>query len=128
VDELRGHLNGVHAVAFSPDGQRLASASQGDEAVKLWDITTRHEVATLEGEGFVRGHLRFSPDGTLLVAVNATGTLHVWRAPALDEIAAPEARPRPIRAIMPGMQKDITAGNRKRQNANVPPVSFHTPR
>ena len=128
VDELRGHLNGVHAVAFSPDGQRLASASQGDEAVKLWDITTRHEVATLEGEGFVRGHLRFSPDGTLLVAVNAAGTMHVWRAPSFDEIASPAEPSVPTQATRAAIQRGFAAGKRNRRNANGPPVGFQTPR
>ena len=53
VDELRGHLMGVNDVTFSPDGARLASASAKNEAVKLWDAATQHEVATLAG----RAHL-----------------------------------------------------------------------
>jgi WD40 repeat protein len=86
VAVLSGHLLGVHAVAFSPDGQRVASGSKGEEAVKLWDVTTRHEVATLPGEGFLSSQLNFSSDGRLLGAVNSKGKALIWRAPLLREI------------------------------------------
>ncbi len=45
-------------------GQRLASGSVGNEAVKLWDVATRHEVATLAGEGSIFSLVKFSPDAT----------------------------------------------------------------
>ncbi len=86
VDVLRGHLLGVHDVAFSPDGERLASASAKNEAVKLWDVHSRHEVATLAGEGSLFDRVKFSPDGTVLIAINAQGKAHIWRAPSLREI------------------------------------------
>jgi WD40 repeat protein len=86
VDGLRGHLLGVHDVAFSPDGERLASASAKNEAVKLWDVATRHEVATLAGEGTLFRRVKFSPDGTLLVAINSQFKAHLWRAPSLRDI------------------------------------------
>ena len=44
---LHGFLMGVHSVAFSPDGTRLALGSDGREAVKLWDVASLQEVATL---------------------------------------------------------------------------------
>ncbi len=90
VDVLRGHLLGVHAVAFSSDGQRLASGSKGEEAVKLWDIALRHEVATLTGQGMLSSNLKFSADGTLLGAVNLKGKAHIWRAPSLRDIEQAE--------------------------------------
>src|ERR1700757_5218547 len=43
---LQGHTNPVVSVAFSPDGKTLASASY-DGMLKLWDMTTGKERATL---------------------------------------------------------------------------------
>ncbi len=91
LETLRGFLLGVHSVAFSPDGKRLAAGSSGHEAVKLWDTETRQEVLTLSGEGSVFELLRFSPDGRYLMAINFNGVIHLWSAPTWEEIKTAEA-------------------------------------
>jgi WD40 repeat protein len=40
VAKLRGHGDYVHAVAFSPDGNRLVSGS-GDYTLRVWDSALR---------------------------------------------------------------------------------------
>jgi WD40 repeat protein len=85
-DVLRGHLLGVNGVGFSPDGERLATTSHGNEAVKLWDVATKHEVATLGGPGSFFNYVKFSPDGRLLLAINMERHAYVWRAPSKQEI------------------------------------------
>ena len=89
---MRGNMLSIHSTAFSPDGTRLATGSNGKEAVKLWDLGTRQEVITLEGSGMLFSFTQFSPDGNLIVSINGGGKAHLWRAPSWAEIEAAEKK------------------------------------
>jgi WD40 repeat protein/tRNA A-37 threonylcarbamoyl transferase component Bud32 len=76
---LRGHLDPVRCVAYSPDGTRLASAGS-DQAIKVWDVATGEEAFTLWGHtGAVNG-VAFSADGRRLVSGSDDRTVKVWDA------------------------------------------------
>ncbi|HOY60826.1 MAG TPA: hypothetical protein PK640_22105, partial [Verrucomicrobiota bacterium] len=88
---VEGFLQGTHSVAFSPDGQRLAIGSNGNEAIKLWDVGSLQELLTLPGQGSMFNATAFSRDGSVLASANSGGLLHIWRAPSFEEIARREA-------------------------------------
>jgi WD40 repeat protein len=71
VRTLRGHGSSVFAVAFSPDGRRLASGSledQGKGELKVWDLADGQAVFTAPGHAGGVTALAFSPDGKQLAA------------------------------------------------------------
>ncbi len=94
IVSFKGHMQGAHGVAFSPEGRRLATGGGGREAVKLWDLSTRRELTALPGQGSVFQLVAFSPDGRWLIACNREGQLHLWRAPSWEEIEAVEKDPK----------------------------------
>ncbi len=76
---LKGHTSWVSSVAYSPDGQRLASAS-GDGMVKLWDAQTGQELLTLKEHTSGVTSVAFSPDGKRLASASWDKTMKVWDA------------------------------------------------
>jgi WD40 repeat protein len=88
IESVQGHLNAAFGLAFSPDGQRLISTSNGREAIKLWDVATRQELLTLSGVGMCYAG-RWTADGDALLA---GPPWQAWRAPSWEQIAAVEAR------------------------------------
>jgi tRNA A-37 threonylcarbamoyl transferase component Bud32 len=67
----------MDCVAFSPDGQRLASASAGG-MVEVWDGRSGQTLLTLQAQtGPVEG-VAFSPDGQRLASAGSDKTVKVW--------------------------------------------------
>ncbi len=72
-------------MAYSPDGKRLATASD-DKTAKVWDAESGKELLTLRGHsGYVYG-VAYSPDGKRLATASADQTAKVWDAETGKEL------------------------------------------
>ncbi|MBE7504484.1 MAG: protein kinase [Verrucomicrobiales bacterium] len=93
LGDCRGHKQGIHAVACSPDGRTLATSSD-DSTLKLWHVATQQELLSIQRLGGRATELLFSPDGSALVEATALSPdaagIRYYRAPTSAAIAAKE--------------------------------------
>ncbi|HYN22701.1 MAG TPA: hypothetical protein VE078_17205, partial [Thermoanaerobaculia bacterium] len=76
----------IYAVTFSPDGRRLASASE-DQAIRVWDVATGNSVATLQGHSGPVWSVAFSPDGRRLASASFDQTIRIWEVATGNSVA-----------------------------------------
>ena len=90
VRTLTGHEMQIAAVAYAPDGKRVASLSL-DNTVRVWDTATGQALRTLRLGGKPSGGtdfrgLAYSADGKRLAAAAETETVKVWDAATGQEL------------------------------------------
>ena len=67
---------GIRALAFSPNGSTLASATT--DQIWLWDIDAKQIIRILEGHTWYVSALAFSPDGETIASASWDWTLRLW--------------------------------------------------
>ncbi|MGC1292325.1 MAG: hypothetical protein WA855_13685 [Candidatus Acidiferrales bacterium] len=77
-----GDASWLAALAFSPDGKRIAAANYPEFSAKIWDVAAGQELREFAGQFSVQA-LAMSPDGKWLVAASPGVTV---RNPATGKI------------------------------------------
>jgi hypothetical protein len=95
---LFGHTDSVTSVCFSPDGQRLATASK-DSTAKVWDARTGQQVLALQGHTNTVSSVSFSPDGQRLATGSHDTTAKVWDARTGQELLTLKGHTRPVTSV-----------------------------
>ncbi|MEB3830665.1 serine/threonine-protein kinase [Phormidium sp. CCY1219] len=96
-----GHPSAAIALAIGPDGRLLVTASKG--GIKWWQLKTGQELPTLRTELFSHSagvhSVTFSPDGRLLAAGGANGTISVWEVAFRRQIRTLSGGRGPVRCV-----------------------------
>ncbi|MDZ7970239.1 MAG: WD40 repeat domain-containing protein, partial [Nostoc sp. DedSLP03] len=77
VNTLEGHSSYVNSVAYSPNGQQLASASS-DKTIKIWDVSSGQLLKTLTGHSDTVISVAYSPNGQQLASASSDKTIKIW--------------------------------------------------
>ena len=95
IFNLTGHTGPTFGVAFSPDGQYLASSSV-DRTIKLWKLPSNggqvEEPLTLYGHTGAVYRIAFSPDGLYLATAGRNPIVRIYALNINDLIAIAKSR------------------------------------
>ena len=83
LHELSGHKSGVTTVAFSPDGNMLASSAK-DGRMQIWQTNAYNELPVVIEDNFKNRNtayiwdMKFTKDGKFLITGSEDGAVRVW--------------------------------------------------
>ncbi len=106
------HAGAVLCVAPSPDGSLLASGSQRDSLIKLWNAETASLIRNFIGHQGKVMALVFSADGKSLFSVGSDGKIRLWDVSTGQLITHRKAKEWVQAMVLKKENQIITAGNK----------------
>ena len=80
-----GHTGDIRAIAFSKDGQMIASGGT-DKTIRIWNVEAKRLMAILTGYDSTVSTVAFSSDSSMVAGGSKNGTIRVWDAGTGDRI------------------------------------------
>ena len=101
IKRLRGHGKYVLQLAFSGDGQILASSSE-DQSARLWDTRSWTRLsAPLRGHNSEVNGIAISRSGRLVVSGSKDGELFAWDRQATQPPRGSRSMPDDVEKVIP---------------------------
>lgn len=113
IKELKGHINGILCLAFSPDGNWLASGGYDkDNAIRLWNFKNNASPILLTGHTGSINSLSFSPDSLMLASASSDKSIRVWDVAKQKEDFKLEGSPGKVQSLAyhPGGRRLVSIG------------------
>lgn len=73
----QGHFDSINAIAYSPDGSRVISASD-DGKIKIWDVVSGFCLTTFSEHTSSVTDIKFAKKGQVLFSASLDGTIRAW--------------------------------------------------
>jgi WD40 repeat protein len=110
IRQLEGQGGVIWAMAFSPDGQRIAAvtatgkfsfvANGTDRTIRLWDVGTGRQRLALEGPAAGSWSIAWSPDGRVLATGGEDSNIRLWELATATERAGLAGHQGPVSALL----------------------------
>jgi WD40 repeat protein len=103
----------VSSVAFFPDGKRIVlGGSASDKKVRVWDLETKKEVATLSGHEGMVASVAVAPAGDRILSGSHDGTVRYWDVKTGQKLAMHDKHTREVThvAFSRGGRQAISTG------------------
>jgi WD40 repeat protein/predicted Ser/Thr protein kinase len=105
---IAGPKGSMHSLAVEPEGNRAATGGV-DGLIRLWNIQTGTEGATLTGHTWSVTGLAFGPSGNRLVSGSLDRTVRIWDLAGGTPIRVIEGHETPVRAVAINRAGDLIA-------------------
>ncbi|WP_231949839.1 NB-ARC domain-containing protein [Alloactinosynnema sp. L-07] len=96
---LTAHTKMVRALAVSPDGSRIASASD-DNTVRIWDTASEEVLAVARNQSSSVSILVAGPDGSWFASANDAHVVQIWDAITAEVRRSFTGHELPVRALV----------------------------
>jgi len=99
ISSLHTHKDRLRRVILSPEGNRIITAGDKDNTIKVWDLATGEEFKRLQGHENVINALAVSPEGRHIASGSDDKTIKLWDAQTGAEVMTLRGHQAPVWAL-----------------------------